>query len=373
MNARAVRARLALLASVAAALASVATSYDTDRGVTHVGRTASGTLGAHASLGSYESVDGGLTWTKTSDNYVPLERQEWSELEVKDPSGSVFIVDGTDIIREWSELDVSEPSGVGFTPDGRITAYGTSGSREVVYSYEYLRRGGNRWMQALDKRDVQDRVIATRAPDLFYDDQSGNLIVAMSLQGVVVVAPDGTSTQVAVGRYSPTDFSFPSKVRTLLGSLLLWQTAGFTGLGFLLTFSFAALAVAAPTATAGPRIYLALAAAISTFLAISVGVYPQVLEEPWEADSRFVWNLALMLSGFGLLPLLMAIGGLALARTGRRQVLAVAAASTGMLPLIALGALVLFETGTGIANFVVVGLVGLTAFGLWVYLKRTQT
>ena len=113
--------------------------------------------GSQASLGSYESVDGGLTWTKTSDNYVPLERQEWSELEVKDPSGSVFIVDGTDIIREWSELDVSEPSGVGFTPDGRITAYGTSGSREVVYSYEYLRRGGNRWMQALDKRDVQDR------------------------------------------------------------------------------------------------------------------------------------------------------------------------------------------------------------------------
>ena len=85
LNARAVRARLALLASVAAALASVATSYDTDWGVRHVGRTASGTLGAHASLSTYESVDGGFTWTKTSDNYLPLEGQEWSQLEVKDP------------------------------------------------------------------------------------------------------------------------------------------------------------------------------------------------------------------------------------------------------------------------------------------------
>ena len=61
------RTRLALLAATAAALASVASSYETDRGIIDVGRTTSGTLGAHASTnlnysgGTYESMDAGLT------------------------------------------------------------------------------------------------------------------------------------------------------------------------------------------------------------------------------------------------------------------------------------------------------------------------
>ena len=77
-----IRARLALLAVTAAALASVAcSSYEVDEGITEVGRTPSGTLGASnpdvfPSTGSYESMDGGSTWTKTSEDWIPLERQE---------------------------------------------------------------------------------------------------------------------------------------------------------------------------------------------------------------------------------------------------------------------------------------------------------
>ena len=313
LEAEGIRARLALLATVAAALASVATSYETDWGIAQVGRTASGTLGAVASptyltadgtFPGYESSDGGLTWTARK-MVVPLERQEW---------------------QEWDEREVREPSAAYFKVDNPhiIRTYEGSSDGEVVYSYEYLLNGGNRWMQALDKRDVENRVIARRALDLFYDDQSGNLIVAMGLQGVVVVAPDETSTRVAVGRYSPTDFSFGSKARTFFSSLLHRETVASTGLAFLLTFSFATLALASSGASAGPRLYFALAAAISALLAVSVGVYPHVLEYPWEADSRIVGDLALLLSGFGLFPLLLAIGAMAFARTSRRQVLAVA-------------------------------------------------
>ena len=362
LESESVRARLALLVAAAAALASVASSYATDFGVRDVGRTASETIGAHvsahylASGGSYESMDGGLTWTETSEDYVPLEGQNRSDLEVKTPSGDVFIVDGTDIIREVGGPEVEDQS-------------------EVVYSYEYLRSGGNRWMQALDKREVQDRVIATRALDLFYDDQSGNLIVAMGLQGVVVVAPDGTSTRIAVGPYSPTDFSFGNKARTFFGSLLLRETAVYTGLAFLLTFSFAALALVGPAASSGPRFCFAFAAAISGFLAISMGVYPHVLAEPW-ADLeglRTLGGVALLCSGLGLFPFLLVVAGLAVARISFKKLLAVAAASIGMLPLIAFGALVLFETGIGNANFVAVGLVGLATLGLWSYQKRHQS
>ena len=359
LGAESIRVRLALLGAVTAALASVASTYDADWGIRDVGKNASGTLGVIASPAppiyeneGYESMDGGLTWT-AFNIAVPLEWQEqdWRESEVKDASGAVFTVDGPHIIR----------------------TYEGSSSSEVVYSYEYLLNGGNRWMQALDKRDVPSRVITTRAEDLFYDDRSGNLIVAMGLQGVVVITPDGTSTQVTVGRYSPTDFSLGNKVRTFFNSLLHWgRTLVFTGLAILLTFSFATLALAASKASAEPRCCFALVAVMSAFLAVTVGIYPQALAKPWDVDTRIVADMALVLSGFGLIPLLLAIGGMAWARTSRRQVLAVAAASVGMLPLVALGGLVLFETGPGIANFVGVGLVGVAAFGLWAYQRRRQ-
>ena len=88
-------------------------------------------------------MDGGLTWT-ARNIFVPLERQEWQQWdgsEVREPSGAYFKVD-----RDNPHI---------------IRRYEGSSDREVVYSYEYLLSGGNRWMQALDKRDVENRVIAT--------------------------------------------------------------------------------------------------------------------------------------------------------------------------------------------------------------------
>ena len=201
-------------------LTSVATSYDIEWGVSNVGRIASGTIGANTFEGFYESMDAGLTWAKTGEDFVPLETRQLMELGVKEPSG---IFSGGNI---------------------RITNYEVLSSGKEVYSFEYLQSGGNRWMQALDKRDVKDRAIATRPLDIFYDGRSGNLILAMGLQGVVVVAPDGTTTRVAVGPHSPTDFSFWSKTRTFFGSLASGETAVYTGLAVLLAFSFAALALA---------------------------------------------------------------------------------------------------------------------------------
>ena len=366
VEAQSIRTRLAYLATVAAALTSVATSYDIEWGVSNVGRIASGTIGANTFEGFYESMDAGLTWAKTGEDFVPLETRQLMELGVKEPSG---IFSGGNI---------------------RITNYEVLSSGKEVYSFEYLQSGGNRWMQALDKRDVKDRAIATRPLDIFYDGWSGNLILAMGLQGVVVVAPDGTTTRVAVGPYSPTDFSFWSKTRTFFGSLASGETAGNTGLAFLLAFSFAAFAVAGSAVASCARILLALAVSMSTFLTVFVGVYPYVSEKPADATpgQYFLEILGLLLSGFGWFPFLvgeaasllvvlglvflMIVGGMVWAGTTRRQALTIASVGLGMLLLIGVGALVLFETGPLIANFVAVGLVGLTAFGLWAYRKRRR-
>ena len=118
LETQSIRARLALLTATAAALASVATSFDTGVwGVGRVGRTESGTLGANTHGGFYESVDGGLTWTKAGEGYIPLEKLGLMEIEEKAPKGIL------------SKGDV------------RITAHEVLSSGDVVYSFKYLQSG----------------------------------------------------------------------------------------------------------------------------------------------------------------------------------------------------------------------------------------
>ena len=351
LEAQSIRTRLALLAAVAAALASVATSYDDrDRGIERVGRTNYGALAADFAGGPYQSRDGGLTWGKAGQDWVALET------------------------RKLMELGEKEPSGIFSTGDIRITNNEVLSSGDVIYSFEYLQGDGNRWMQGLDKREIIDREITTRPLDFFYDGRSGNLILAMGLQGVVVIAPDGTTTKVAVGRHSPTDFSFWSKTRMFFSSLVFGDYAVYIGLAVLLAFSFASLALASSEASKSARWAIAPAAAISAFLTITWGVYPHTNEHHTGPESTWVWvgSYAILLSGVGLVPFLLAVRGLAIAGISRRQLRAIVAATIGMLLLIWIGALVLFETGPLIANFVAVGLVGLAAFGLWAYQKRRR-
>lgn len=352
IEAQSMRARLALLAATAAALASVSSSYLAERGIEQVGRTDSGEIGANVFGGHHLSMDGGLTWSAAFEGFASLKK------------------------RQFMELGDAEPSGVFSGGRIRVTNKGVLSSGDAVYSFGYLQSGGNRWMQALDKREIDRREIATKPRDFFYDSQSGNLVLAMGLQGVVVVAPNGVITQVAIGRYSPTDFSFLNKARTFFNSLVIWgATLYYTGIAFLLAFSFACLALVASTKsewTGWATVYLIGAAAMSAFLAISLGVYPRESEHPLENQSGWylVGYLALLVSGIGTIPFLMAVAGLVLVRTSRAQLLAVVAATAGMLLLILVGALVLFETGPMVANFVAVGLVGLAAFGLWAHRRR---
>ena len=345
---RSLRTRLALLAATVAALASVASSYGADWGVDNVGRTASGALGINLREGHYESMDGGMTWIMTGGDFVPLEKLQLVEL------------------RE------SEPSGVFAEGRIQITDRAVLSSERVVYSFGHLQSGGNRWMQALDKIEIQERVIATGPRDFFFDGQSGNLVLAMGLQGVIVIAPDGIATEVAVGRYSPTDFSLSNKTRTFFSSMTSGETTVHAGLAALLAFSFAALALANPAVPKGAKWAITLAAGISAFLAISVGVYPHAGGESPGAHSG--WDtfrpFAALLSGYGVIPLLILMGGLAFARLSPRQLSAIVGVTVGMLLLIGIGALVLFGMGPFIANFVAVALVGLAALGVWAYRWR---
>ena len=128
------------------------------------------------------------------------------------------------------------------TPRGTYTIKGPyimrtqNGERTVAYSAAYLQEDGNIKMQTRATRGFRRRAITTEPYSIMYDDRSGNVVVAMGLQGAVVGTPNGQWERVAVGRYVPTDFSIVSKL-LLLRDWELWLSA------LALAFSFIGLAM----------------------------------------------------------------------------------------------------------------------------------
>ena len=135
------------------------------------------------------------------------------------------------------------------TPRGRytITSSGVSrlddnGRSESVYSTRYLKWGNNSWMQQQSTRDWGKREIAKEPASITFDEQSGNVIVAMGIQGVAVETPEGDWVRRAVGGYPPTDFSFANKLRVLLSFASPWTlplalALTFTGIGLTVSQS----------------------------------------------------------------------------------------------------------------------------------------
>ena len=194
------RLRWGLLVAGVAALASVATSpFEPDHGVTKVGVSADGTVHASDGYGGlYQSRDGGYNWTERSS-------------------------DSDDIV--WGDISVDTPRGLYVIRGSHISFVDADGRPEPVYSTAYLRTPGNVWVQKHESGLQLASEVVTRPLGIVYGARSGNLIVAMGRQGVVVGTPDGRWERFAVGRYSPTNFSFAAKTRLLLSRLDFWALA----------------------------------------------------------------------------------------------------------------------------------------------------
>ncbi len=206
------RLRWAVLVAGVAALASVATSPpDTLYGVQGVGISEDGSIVADADFWFYRSVDGGVSWS---------EVEEWPRI-----SGEI----------DWGGQSVETPRGR-YSLDGPLVKWvGTDDTQaQVVYSTEHLQQKGNIWVQKVSTEGHSElRELATRPLAIVYDNTSGNVVLALGIQGVVVGTPDGKWTTVAVGRLEPTDFSYQAKTRLLLSDLEFW--AASLGLALAMT------------------------------------------------------------------------------------------------------------------------------------------
>ena len=211
-----VRARLCVFAAIVAGIATVATSVDEPSSTRWlVGISSDGAVIMEgASHEWYRTDDGGLSWTRwTNEGRVTVE---WGGKEVNTPRG---------------EYSIQGASVVLIDPTGRT---------QEVYSTGYLQDESNVWAQRYDTKrlrsdltgmyqDTED-FVADGPINIVYDERTGNLVVAMGLQGALVGAPGERWERVAVGRFTPTDFSFPGKsALDVFGQFL----AGFTGLLFV--------------------------------------------------------------------------------------------------------------------------------------------
>ena len=200
----ALRMRLGLLVAAVAVLASLATSYpEPDYGITRVGsqaREEGFAVVASDSTGTlYRSDDGGFTWK--TDRSIDGSAVFWGS-ESAETSGGIYHIDRAEVLLS-----------------------GYNGQEEVVYSTSYLSQSGNLWAQKRSTGHLDIRIMATRPLQLVLDEDSGNLIVAMGIQGVLVGTPEEGWMPRPVGRYNPTDFTILGKSGLLLSDLSFWITA----------------------------------------------------------------------------------------------------------------------------------------------------
>lgn len=341
----ALRLRWGLLVAGVAALASIATSYqDPDYGITRVGmHTTEGgsVVVASNSFGSlYWSDDGGVTWTGA---------------------------------EELTERSVVSGSDSAETPKGRYAIAGTDillfddeGQSETVYSTAYLHEEGNVWAQDRLTRHLNIRRLTTQPGLLVYDERSGNLVVAMGIQGILVGTPDGRWTRHTVGPYTPTDFSFSVKTRLLLTSASLWAASIALSLSMTGAGMICAQAPRSNTATTLLAMLVALSVLTSSTLIFLImgtedpegggfGLYPSVLV--------IVAVPALLLGGVSIL--------IALEQSRRWPAILGSFASMNVLVFLAFMLWLHLGITLGFAQISSIALTGLVAFLLAGYVRWT--
>ena len=201
----AMRLRWAVLVAGVAVLASVASTppSQTLYGVQYVGVSGDGVLvaiTAYKGYVTYQSVDGGVTWSPSAFQLSNVARGG----RIADSPWGRYTLDGPRVLRIGADVT----------------------QEEVVYSTEYLEEDGNVWVQKVATEKLnKTRKIAYLPLGIVYDDITGNLVVALGIQGVVVGTPDGIWDRVAVGQFEPSDFSFVGKTRRFLSDLEFWTAS----------------------------------------------------------------------------------------------------------------------------------------------------
>ncbi len=152
---------------------------------------------------------------------------------------------------------------------------------ELVLPTAFLTNGPGHWAQRYSRErlnlPINDHYggrVASRPLNLVYHEPSGNVVVSLAAEGVVIGAPSGSWSRVGVGDFQPTDFSYFGLLRLLLAGPWFW----FGGFSFAMLFTVVGLLFADRPATQLPTLLNRLLAALRwvallaiVFMALSPG------------------------------------------------------------------------------------------------------
>ena len=192
------KAKLSLIVAVLACVASVATTAEEPpTGISVLGQDESGNVVAkdfRQNWGDFFiSSDGGVTWEPDRENLATDESIDWNLPTAEAPEGT-YSLEGPDVALTTNGITktVHSTLNVNSKTDYRIFALAT----------DSIGAGFGR---------------VTHLPtDIHYDAGSGNLIVAVGLQGVLLRTRDGRWQRIGVGKYNPIDFSVASRAKLLI-------------------------------------------------------------------------------------------------------------------------------------------------------------
>lgn len=185
------------LAVLAGAVLTVANSAAPQMGVEGLSVGAEG-ITACTAYEDYLSTDGGFTWSVNSAGFSEACQSTW---------------DGT-LAAQWQDEAFHirynrEAAAFEWSPDG------TSWQRE--YAPQHSSQAG----QALFAKRYAGNLFSSEGPlDAVMDPVTGNIVVAMGLDGVLVRTPDGAWQQAAVGAFYPHRVDSLGGMVTLLGGEL---------------------------------------------------------------------------------------------------------------------------------------------------------
>ena len=248
------RTSLGLLAALIASLATVATSPIPVTGTEWlVGIDGRGAAVVDMATHGYTSPDGGLTWEKTVLAVPPIS---WGKRQAETPRG-VYALECHAVVR---------------TREGGATAQ--------VYSAPDPQTEPERWTLRYETGQRRDEAVSINQPPLkipgtepvniVYHRGTGNVIVSMGLEGVLVGDGAENWRRVAVGEFAPTDYSMAGRIRTLFAGRF-WTAAVCIALLFTLAPAAAVRRRGESTRRAVAVVVLAALGALAAVLNFVVG------------------------------------------------------------------------------------------------------
>ncbi|MBI9051698.1 MAG: hypothetical protein JEZ00_19900 [Anaerolineaceae bacterium] len=196
--------RIALWVIAAFIFLTIADAPAPNYGVTLVAAN-DGKIIVDASYGNYCSIDGGFNWELCNHNNASMyEGLEYQPLPI-----SIQIPDSQIQYRitQYGAIQTSDNDGSDWyklpTKDY---------SSNVLYYYQQQMR-------------PNAYITNTGAQDIAYDPPSGNVIIAMGLQGIIIIPPDRKAVQVGIGENQPAKLSDPWVIISILFPYLLLTIA----------------------------------------------------------------------------------------------------------------------------------------------------